>query len=251
MRLDQLIILKGLAPSRSKAKELIESGSVLIKRGHEWVVVTSASHKTNGADEVKIKESSILKYVSRGGLKLEGALKDFSISVEGLRAFDIGQSTGGFTDCLLQHGAKEVLGIDVGHDQLHEKLKSDSRVLFFEGVHISRLFEKDEIMARLNKGFDLCVIDVSFISILKVFEVLRELSAENFQVLGLIKPQFEVGKSALSKAGVVKDQKLLKETVDQVVEHIRELGFEVKGMVPSPVKGTDGNQEFWCLALKT
>lgn len=251
MRLDQWITSKGLAPSRSKAKELIEAGAVFIRRGQEWIALTSPSHKVHEEDEIKIEESPVLKYVSRGGLKLEGALEDFTVSVKGLRVFDVGQSTGGFTDCLLQHGAKAILGIDVGHDQLHEKLRNHPQVLSYEGVHISDLKEHDEVMGGLAQGFDLCVVDVSFISVLRVFEALRDLPFKNFQVLALIKPQFEVGKSALNKAGVVKDPKLLQETLVRASEGIQDLGFEVKGLKPSRIKGADGNQEYWCLALKT
>lgn len=245
MRLDQFITAKGLAPSRSKAQSLIVSGAVSLKVGEQWIVATSASQKVNDATEVKVTEPALLKYVSRAGLKLQGALEDLKMSVKGFRVFDIGQSTGGFTDCVLQNGAVEVLGIDVGHGQLHESLCKDPRVIAYEGVHISKLREYFEVMDWINKGFDLCVIDVSFISVIKVFEALKELRLKEYEILALIKPQFEVGREALNKAGVVKDIKLLERCLLSVENQIHALGFTVTGKVRAQITGTDGNQEYF------
>lgn len=245
MRLDQVLVQKKLVPSRTKAKELIESGSVCVEVNGEWLVVTSPSYSTSLDSSVEIRDLSLLRFVSRAGLKLEGALRDFSVSAEGVRALDVGQSTGGFTDCLLQNGALEVLGFDVGQGQLHEKIKQDPRVLFFENLHVFDFPQHQEISTWIKKGVDLCVIDVSFISVVKVFEVLSSLKGffSQTQFLTLIKPQFEVGKENLGKDGVIKDPKLVVKTLLQVEENLRSLGFQVLTQSPSCLQGADGNQE--------
>jgi len=250
-RLDQFLVLKGLAPSRTKAKELIEKGVIEIAGPNGWRAVTSASFTLSEETEVRVTESSLLRYVSRAGLKLEGALKDFSFSPQGLYVFDVGQSTGGFTDCLLQQGAKEVLGIDVGHGQLALKLAQDPRVKAYEGVHISELSLRSEILEWLQSHLDLCVIDVSFISVVKVFEALQTLKLSPYDVIALIKPQFEVGREALSKSGVVKSEKTVQQALALVKERIEELGFVVSDVKPSVLPGADGNQEYFFKVRRT
>ncbi len=246
MRLDQFITLKKLAPSRSKAKELIESGAVSVRKpGGGWVIETSPSHNVPEDTEVRIEDPTLLKFVSRGGLKLEGALQDFQISVQGYRALDIGQSTGGFTDCLLQHGARNVLGIDVGRGQLHQKLTKDSRVQSVEGLHIDDIHKNSEVQSWLGEGLDLCVIDVSFISILRVFEAFQKFLDREYEILGLLKPQFEVGQKHLSKGGIVKDPKVVEKCIEDVKEELKRLGFQTLATSPSQIKGSDGNQEYW------
>lgn len=247
MRIDQFLVQKKLAPSRSKAQELIHLQQVEIFENAEWKTVKSSSQKVNESAQVRIKENSdLLKYVSRAGLKLEGAMKHFGTSVEGLRVLDIGQSTGGFTDCVLQHGAQKVIGLDVGHDQIHPKIKSDSRVVIFEGVHISKIEQFPKLIDELSLGIDLCVIDVSFISIEKVFAALALMkSLTSYQVLALIKPQFEVGRAHLDKKGVVKDREVVDFAKLNLKEKILEMGFVFDGEVASSIIGGDGNQEYF------
>lgn len=251
MRIDQYLVQIRLAPSRTKAQELINSGAVEILKNGEWAKVSSSSLKVSDTDEVRLNDTTALKYVSRGGLKLEGALKDFALDVKGKNVFDIGQSTGGFTDCLLQHGAKAVLGIDVGHDQLVESIRENKKVKFFEGVHIKDLPTHAEILAYfVENPVDLCAVDVSFISVVKVFEALKKVPVTGFQILALVKPQFEVGRSELNKSGVVKDSATAKHFVDKVVETVEREGFKVLGLKPSVIAGGDGNQEYFLLAEK-
>lgn len=247
MRIDQFLVQKKLAPSRSKAQELIRLQQVEVFENTEWKIVKSSSQKVNEDAQVRIKEnSSLLKYVSRAGLKLEGAIKHFGVSVEGLRVFDIGQSTGGFTDCVLQLGAQKVIGLDVGHDQIHPKIKADSRVSVFEGVHVSKIDQFSKLVDELSLGIDLCVIDVSFISIEKVFAALASMKGlESFQTLALIKPQFEVGRANLDKRGVVKDPEVAKLAKLKLKEKILKMGFVFNGEVASSVTGGDGNQEYF------
>lgn len=244
-RIDQLLHSKKLCPSRTKSKELIELGVVEAFLNGAWVQVTSPSQKLGEDTLLRVVDGERLKYVSRSGLKLEGALKHFIVSVENKYILDIGQSTGGFTDCVLQHGALEVLGLDVGHGQLHEDLKNDQRVKWFEGLHIKDLSENLRAMDWLKTHLDLVVVDVSFISIVKVFEVLKSLPLDQIIVMALVKPQFEVGKAQLSKSGVVKDQKVLKKSLDQILERLTQLNFESSEYYASPLLGGDGNQEFF------
>ncbi|NCN40099.1 TlyA family RNA methyltransferase [bacterium] len=247
-RIDQLLNLKNLAPSRTKAKELIDLGVVEAFLDGNWVCVKSPSQRFDPETSLRVIDRGRLKYVSRAGLKLEGALEHFQISVQNKSVLDIGQSTGGFTDCVLQHGAAEVLGIDVGHGQLHEKIRSDHRVRFYEGLHIKDLNQNEDILIWWKSHLDFIVIDVSFISLVKVFEVLKELPKRSLNVLALVKPQFEVGKSHLSKSGLVKDQKVLKKTLDQIREILSEMGFESSDYYASSLLGGDGNQEFFLFA---
>jgi 23S rRNA (cytidine1920-2'-O)/16S rRNA (cytidine1409-2'-O)-methyltransferase len=232
--LDQLVVERGLAPSRSKAQQLIAAGDVEVLLGGSWQSVGQSSFQTNA--EVRLKpESEILKYVSRGGLKLEGALKHLELDVRGFRALDLGVSTGGFSDCLLKNGAAEVLGVDVGHGQLDPRLK----IRHFEGVNVKEIPSHREIGAWIKNGVDLCVADLSFISFLSLSHVLREFLPQGTRLLALIKPQFELGAQALNKSGVVADPTLY--------AGLRSRALEVfpGDFFPSSIKGQDGNQEFF------
>lgn len=183
------------------------------------------------------------RYVSRGGFKLERALDVFNINVQGLVALDAGISTGGFTDCLLQHGAKKIYGIDVGYGQVHEKLRTDQRVFIIERTNFRQyVHEGDQV--------DLVTLDLSFISLLKVIPTINALLLPGGQLVTLIKPQFEVGKGLVPQGGVLKDSAVRDEAVARVVRGIQEAGFMSSGLIESPLKGADGNIEFLAYFVK-
>ena len=233
MRADQLLVLKGLAPTRSAAQRLIEHGAVQCAGR----VLKKAGEDVSEHAELVITDDAELRYVSRGGLKLEGALKHCDISVTGLHVLDIGQSTGGFTDVLLKAGAAHVTGIDVGHSQLHASLREDARVTALENMHV-REFAPDE-------QFALIVGDLSFISMLGELERISKWLAPSGQMLLLIKPQFELGKKALNKGGLVKDRKQYAELETRARAAVSALGLPLRGWFESPVTGGDGNTEFF------
>lgn len=233
-RLDVLLVEQGHAPTRTKAQAIIMSGLVYVdgqkadKPGISYEESVSVEVRTGGCP-----------YVSRGGLKLEKALRDFGVKPEGFVCSDSGASTGGFTDCLLQQGAKKVFAIDVGYGQLDWKIRSDPRVVVMERTNIR--FVTPE---QLGEHLDLSVVDVSFISLRIVLPVIKNLLKENGQVLCLIKPQFEAGKEKVGKKGVVRDPKIHKEVLDTFVASVKEMGFHILGLTFSPVKGPEGNIEF-------
>jgi len=236
IRIDQLLVDRSLAPSHAQAKSLIMAGKVLVND----VVIdkpgTLVSHDAN----VRLKDIS--KYVSRGGLKLEKALSEFSIDVRNKVALDVGLSTGGFTDCLLQHGAKKIYGVDVGTNQLHWKIVSDARVVSFEKENF-RHFD----FAKIPKPVGLVVMDVSFISlkslIPKVVELFRRDAGKHILV-ALIKPQFEVSKDKVGKGGIVRDEKARQDVVANLTTFVQEQGFENVRVTESPITGSDGNVEY-------
>ncbi len=234
-RLDVLLCDMGLVRSRSKAKDLIKMGYVLVN----GKVAGKAGVFVSEADKVEIKEHG-LTYVSRAGVKLEYALDIFGVGVEGLVCLDVGSSTGGFTECLLRKGAKVVYAVDVGKDQMDRKLKGDKRVCLFEGMDI-RKFQPDLL-------FDFASIDVSFISLKIVLPYIYNLLKDGASVIGLVKPQFEVGPHG-TKRGVVKEKSSIVRAVEGVMEVTREIGFEVIGYVESPILGKEGNREY-LLCLK-
>ena len=233
-RLDVLLVEQGHAPTRTKAQAIIMSGLVYVdgqkadKPGISYEETVSVEVRTGGCP-----------YVSRGGLKLEKALRDFGVKPEGFVCSDSGASTGGFTDCLLQQGAKKVFAIDVGYGQLDWKIRSDPRVVVMERTNIR--FVTPE---QLGEQLDLSVVDVSFISLRIVLPVIKNLLKEDGQVLCLIKPQFEAGKDKVGKKGVVRDPKIHKEVLDTFVASVKEMGFSILGLTFSPVKGPEGNIEF-------
>jgi 23S rRNA (cytidine1920-2'-O)/16S rRNA (cytidine1409-2'-O)-methyltransferase len=235
-RADILLQKQGLAKSRTQAQALIMAGQVCI--GDH--LVQKASEPYPPETVFRLKEGAMPKYVSRGGEKLEGALKSFQINVQGFKALDIGMSTGGFTDCLLQSGATSVIGIDVGQNQLDWKLQNDPRVKSYEKVNA-----RDIPAELIPEKVDIIVIDVSFISLKLVLpQTARFLKAQGILV-ALIKPQFEVEKENVGKGGIVKDPLLHKAVQEKIHKHLEELGFNNIRLAPSPIEGTDGNKEFF------
>ena len=233
-RLDILLTQRGLAESRAKAQALIMSGQVYVDG--------QKADKAGAAftDEAQLEvRGSACPYVSRGGLKLEKALTAFGVNPAGMVCSDSGASTGGFTDCLLQHGAKKVFAIDVGYGQLAWSVRSDSRVIVMERTNIRYVTPED-----LGEPLDLSVVDVSFISLKLVLPVIRRLLKPNGQVLCLIKPQFEAGKDLVGKKGVVRDPAVHRQVLEDIAALAGSLEFALLGMTFSPVKGPEGNVEF-------
>lgn len=234
VRLDVLLVDRGLIPSREKAKATIMSGIVFV----DGVRHDKPGMSVNDDCQVEIKGNT-LEYVSRGGLKLEKALKYFGVSPKGLTCIDCGASTGGFTDCLLKNGAVKVYAIDVGYGQLAWSIRSDERVVIMERTNI-RYVTKEQVPDEPS----LAVIDVSFISLKLVLPVVRELLGPDGQVLCLIKPQFEAGKDKVGKKGVVRDRAVHKEVLDNFIVNAKEAGFNVLGITFSPIRGPEGNIEY-------
>ena len=233
-RLDVLLTEQGYADSRSKAQAIIMAGQVYVDG--QKADKPGISYEESVQLEVR---GESCPYVSRGGLKLEKALRDFGVKPEGFVCSDSGASTGGFTDCLLQQGASKVFAIDVGYGQLDWKIRSDPRVVVMERTNI-RYVTKEQ----LGEALDLSVIDVSFISLKIVLPAIKALLKENGQVLCLIKPQFEAGKDKVGKKGVVREPETHKEVLDGFVALAKELNFTILGLTFSPVKGPEGNIEF-------
>jgi 23S rRNA (cytidine1920-2'-O)/16S rRNA (cytidine1409-2'-O)-methyltransferase len=240
VRLDKLIFERGLVQSREKAKALILAGNVLVNEQ----VVDKAGSLIKQDDRVSLKER--MKYVSRGGLKLEHALNEFTLDVNDTIAMDVGASTGGFTDCLLQNGAAKVYAVDVGYGQFDLKLRNDRRVVLFEKTNIRHL-ERDAIKDRI----DIAVIDVSFISLLIVIPKVLEFLKERAEIIALIKPQFEVGRKDVGKGGVVKDEEKRHAAVDKIKSESEKMGLAVDGITESPIKGPKGNVEYLIYLRKT
>lgn len=233
-RLDVLLVNRGLAASREKAKAVIMAGIVYVdgqkedKAGATFV------------DTVNIEvRGNTLKYVSRGGLKLEKAMSHFGLSLEGKVCMDVGASTGGFTDCMLQNGTVKVYSIDVGHGQLDWKLRNDPRVVCMERTNIRYVTPED-----IGEPASFVSIDVSFISLTKVLTPVRELLAENGEIVCLIKPQFEAGREKVGKKGVVRDPKVHLEVIRAVMDFASSIGFEILHLEFSPIKGPEGNIEY-------
>ena len=233
-RADVALVERGLCESRTKAQVSIMAGEVYVGTRR----IDKASELIKPEDELEIRGKSN-PYASRGGLKLEKALRDFGVKTEGCVCSDSGASTGGFTDCLLQHGAKKVFAIDVGYGQLDWKIRSDPRVVVMERTNIRYVTPE-----QLGEPLDLSVVDVSFISLKLVLPVIKTLLKPTGQVLCLIKPQFEAGKEKVGKKGVVREKSTHKEVLDNFVALADELQFKILGLTFSPVKGPEGNIEF-------
>ena len=233
-RLDVLLVHKGLAPSREKAKAMIMEGIVFVDGVREDKAGVSF-----GEDAVLEVRGSTLKYVSRGGLKLEKAMANFGISLEGKICMDIGASTGGFTDCMLQSGAVKVYAVDVGYGQFAWKLRQDPRVVCMEKTNIRYVTPAD-----IADVLDFASVDVSFISLTKVLGPARELLGPEGEMVCLIKPQFEAGREKVGKKGVVRDPAVHKEVIDKILAYAGELGFSVENLDFSPIKGPEGNIEY-------
>jgi 23S rRNA (cytidine1920-2'-O)/16S rRNA (cytidine1409-2'-O)-methyltransferase len=238
-RIDKLLVDRGLAESRTKAQALVMSASVLV----DEQLVNKPSEKFSPESNIRIKtRGDAPQYVGRGGLKLEAALREFAIDVRGFVCLDVGASTGGFTDCLLQHEAKRVVAVDVGHNQIDWKLRSDARVEVREGIN-ARHLSPDQF----DTNFDLITIDVAFISATKILSAVVSLLSDRGRIITLIKPQFEVGKGEVGKGGVVKDPAQHQRVIVEVNAAAESLGLSVCGVIESPIKGADGNIEFLAL----
>ena len=245
MRADQLLVERGLASSRSQAQRLIASGVRWLDHGG-WKRVAKNGDELPLQAQVELLDSAEARYVSRGGLKLEGALAATGIDVSGKVCLDVGQSTGGFTDCLLQRGAARVTGVDVGHGQLHDKLRSDSRVTAIEKVNARELTAE-----QAGSGFDFVTGDLSFISSTLVLPALVPLLKPGGDLLLLVKPQFELQPGQVGKHGIVSDPALYAVVEKRLRECCAGLGLQVRGWYDSAVTGGDGNREFFIHATKT
>ncbi|MBA2734563.1 MAG: TlyA family RNA methyltransferase [Acidobacteria bacterium] len=242
-RIDKLLVERGLALSPAKAQALVMAGVVLV--GDQRVSKPSEMFSVDAAIRVKGADDPASRYVGRGGLKMEAALKEFKLDVTGLVCLDVGASTGGFTDCLLQHGARRVVAIDVGHNQIDWRLRTDARVETREGVN-ARYLKPDDFAEK----FDLAVMDVSFISATKVMPAITQLLTTGAWLVTLIKPQFEVGRGEVGRGGIVHDATKHARVIEEVNEAARTLGFNLRGLIESPVRGADGNLEFLTLYEK-
>ncbi|MDD5492534.1 MAG: TlyA family RNA methyltransferase [bacterium] len=240
MRLDQLMVTRELTESREKAQALIMAGEVLVNGN----TVIKAATMVSVESEIDIKHP--LMYVSRGGHKLEKALKVFNINLKNKTCLDVGASTGGFTDCLLKHGAKKVYCIDVGHGQLDVKLRFDPRVVNIEETNI-RYCEKDIV----PETPDLATIDVSFISLERVLPVVYKLIKLEGEIIALIKPQFEAGPKNVGKGGVVRDPAMHQKIIDRITVFSQINAMEIKGVTESPLTGPAGNKEFLIYMVKS
>ena len=248
MRIDQLLVERGLAVSRSQAQRLIAAGVQWQQPNGEWRLVAKNRDEVPEGAALQLLDDAESRYVSRGGLKLEGALKATGVKVEGLRCLDVGQSTGGFTDCLLKHGAAQVVGIDVGHAQVHDSIREDERVICIEGVNARELEPGDERIPDALEGFDLMVGDVSFISLTLVLPGVVPLLKPTGQLLMLVKPQFELQPGQVGKGGIVKDESLYPFIEDRLRTALSDLGMQVTAWLDSPIEGGDGNREFFVQA---
>jgi 23S rRNA (cytidine1920-2'-O)/16S rRNA (cytidine1409-2'-O)-methyltransferase len=239
-RVDRLLVERGLAPTRTRAQALVMAGRVLA--GERRVEKASETFAPDAPLRVRGGDDPAARYVGRGGLKLEKALQEFRVDPAGFACLDVGASTGGFTDCLLQHGARRVVAVDVGHNQIDWRLRTDPRVEVREGVNARHLRAEE-----FDERFDLATMDVSFISAAKVLPAVVPLLKEGGRVVVLVKPQFEVGKGEVGKGGVVRDPAQHARVVEEVNASARALGLTVVGVTDSPITGADGNKEFLAL----
>ncbi len=233
-RLDVLLVKRGLAESREKAKAIIMSGNVFVGNNREDKAGSMFDEKV----EITVKGNT-LKYVSRGGLKLEKAIEQYDVSVKDKICMDVGSSTGGFTDCMLQNGALKVYAVDVGTNQLAWKLRQDERVVSMEKTNIRYLTRE-----QIDDDIAFASIDVSFISLTKVLGAVRDLLGENGEIVCLIKPQFEAGREKVGKKGVVREKSVHIEVIETVMTFAKSIGFEVLNLDFSPIKGPEGNIEY-------
>lgn len=233
-RLDKTMVKRGIVPTRTKAQELISNRCVMVN----GKIQTKASTQIDETATIELKQNDVLKYVSRGGLKLEKAIESFNINVAGLVVMDIGSSTGGFTDCCLQHGAKKVIAIDVGTNVMHSSLRNNPKVELYENTNITQVSHEKFEQAQI------AVVDVSFVSLERIVE---KVSSENVEMdmICLIKPQFECGEQIARKfKGIIKSKTVHKEVLNKVVNFFNKNGFYLQNLDISPIKGGDGNSEY-------
>jgi len=240
IRLDQALVQRGFFPSRHQAQSAIMAGEVRI----DGRVAAKASDSVQDGHEITVAPRS--RYVGRGGIKLEGALAHVQVSCSGKVALDIGASTGGFTDCLLQHGTVKVFAVDVGHGQLAWKIRDDPRVITLEKTNARHLSHVE-----IPEPVDICVIDVSFISLTLILPKAFELLTPDGVILALIKPQFELARADVGRGGIVRSPELHEKAQQKVAGFAENMGARVRGLVPSSITGTDGNQEFFICLQKT
>lgn len=241
LRLDTELVSRGLVQSRERAKAMIMSGVVYVNNQK----ALKAGDEVKPDDKIEVRGET-LKYVSRGGLKLEKAMREFSIDLNGKICMDVGASTGGFTDCMLQNGAVKVYSIDVGYGQLDWKLRSDNRVVNLERTNIRYVTNE-----QIPDTIDFSSVDVSFISLTLVLPVVRKLLAENGRVMCLIKPQFEAGKGKVGKKGVVREPEIHYEVITKILNFMHRNGFNVLALEFSPIRGPEGNIEYLAYAEKS
>ena len=234
MRIDVYLAENGLVSSRTEAKRFVDEGAVFVN-GKQ---INKASYDVDGSESITV-DKSVKEFVSRGGVKLKGALTEFGVSAVGKRCLDVGASSGGFTDCLLQSGAVHVIAVDSGSGQLAESLRKDQRVTVFENYNARYMKRED-----FEYAPELAVMDVSFISATYIIPAVYDVLSDGGEFVCLIKPQFEVGRAGLGKGGIVKDSKARDLAVKKVLDHAVSVGFTVKGTVQSSIKGGDGNIEF-------
>lgn len=241
-RIDKLLTTLGLADSRTKAQAMVMAGVVLVNE--KRVDKVSESFATGAVVRIK-GQTDETKYVSRGGLKLEAALRDFEVDVTGLDCIDIGSSTGGFTDCLLKHGARHVTAIDSGTNQLVWQLRTDERVDVRERTNARELKPSD-----FELTFDLAVMDVSFISVTKLLPAVASLLKPEGRIVVLIKPQFEVGRGEVGKGGIIRETEKHERVVAEVNSYAASIGLHLAGVIDSPITGAEGNKEFLACYVK-
>ncbi|WP_066330902.1 TlyA family RNA methyltransferase [Azohydromonas lata] len=248
MRVDQLLVQRGLAPSRSAAQRLIQRGAVRWLSPTGWSVPRKAGDELPAGCELQVADDAELRWVSRGGLKLEGALSATGLDLAGRTALDVGQSTGGFTHVLLAQGVQRVVGVDVGHGQLHPSLRDDPRVQAFEGLNARQLLPQQLGQAMPAGGFGFITGDLSFISLTLVLPALAPLLAPRGDLLMLVKPQFELQPADIGKGGLVKDAAAYARVEQRLRDACAECALHVQGWLDSPVTGGDGNREFFVWA---
>jgi len=249
-RLDLLMVEKGLVRSRTQAQHLINNQKVEVYEQGDWKIIKKPGHRIDPNTQLRIAPDANTQYVSRGALKLLKALQHLELNLAGKTAIDVGQSTGGFTDCLLQHGIEKVIGIEVGRNQLAEALRDDSRVVCYEGINARNLSSEALLQHTSGSGFDLAVMDVSFISQTKILPSLSPLIRMGGYLISLVKPQFEVGKAGVGRGGIVRDETLYPEVRKQVCDSCEAQNLQVVDYFESPIKGGDGNREFLLIAQK-
>lgn len=239
-RIDKLLVERGLVETRTKAQAMVMAGIVLVNE--QRVSKPSDLFNTDAQIRLKGSDDPATRYVGRGGVKLDAALREFQVDVNGLLCLDVGASTGGFTDCLLQNGARKVVALDVGHNQIDYRLRSDPRVDVREGINARHVVPQD-----FDEKFELAVMDVSFISATKILPAVVPLLTTEARVIVLIKPQFEVGRGEVGKGGIVRDPEKHARVVEDVNRSAVELGLKVVGVMESPIRGAEGNVEFLAL----
>ena len=253
MRLDLFLVNQQLVSSRTQAQDLIENGFVYLLNKGQKIILKKTSFAVDNVltDKIFIEKNPLQKYVSRGGLKLESAIKNLNLNIVGKIVLDVGQSTGGFTDCLIQNGAERVVGIDVGHGQLHPSLKNNKQIIALEGLHVKDLSTYSNFKSSVPiDGFNLIVMDVSFISLTKTISFMTPFLKKGGNYLFLVKPQFECGPEHLDKNGIVKNTTIYTEIAERVKKMALQHFNNVEAYIKSDIIGKDGNQEFFVYGQK-